>query len=67
MAQGVVESSIVEMTKQFKNLLEQDLDEARKEETTSITRFMKKSGRISKKQKHQILILLQKQVCLEKN
>ena len=43
MAQGVVESSIVkEMTKQFKNLLEQDLDEARKEETTSMTRFTEK-------------------------
>ena len=43
MAQGVVESSIVkEMAKQFKNLLEQDLDEARKEQTTSMTRFMEK-------------------------
>ena len=43
MAQGVIESNIVkEMASQFKNLLEVDLGEARKEETTSITRFMEK-------------------------
>jgi 2-oxoglutarate dehydrogenase E1 component len=43
MAQGVVASNIVkEMAKQFKDLLEVDLNEARKEDTTSITRFMEK-------------------------
>ena len=43
MAQGVVEANIVkEMASQFKNLLEIDLSQARKEETTSITRFMEK-------------------------
>ena len=65
---GVVESSIVkEMAKQFKNLLEQDLDEARKEQTTSMTRFMEKEWAHIKKAEAQTLILLQKQVCLEKN
>jgi len=43
MDQGVVESNIVkEMASQFKDLLEVDLGEARKEETTTITRFMEK-------------------------
>jgi 2-oxoglutarate dehydrogenase E1 component len=43
MAQGVIESNIVkEMASQFKELLEVDLGEARKAETTSITRFMEK-------------------------
>ncbi len=43
MTQGVVEANIVkEMAAQFKGLLELDLDQARKEETTSITRFMEK-------------------------
>jgi len=52
MAQGVVESSIVkEMATQFKSLLEQDLDEARKEQTTSTTRFMAKEWAHIKKAK----------------
>ena len=43
MAQGVIEANIVkEMASQFKDLLEVDLGEARKAETTSITRFMEK-------------------------
>jgi len=52
MAQGVVAANIVkEMAKQFKGLLEIDLDEARKEDTTSITRFMEKEWAHIKKAK----------------
>ena len=43
MAQGIIEANIVkEMAKEFKNLLELDLDEAKREDTTSITPFMEK-------------------------
>ena len=42
-SQGIVEANMVkEMANQFKDLLEVDLSEARKENTTSITRFMEK-------------------------
>jgi 2-oxoglutarate dehydrogenase E1 component len=42
-SQGIVEANMVkEMAIQFKGLLEVDLSEARKENTTSITRFMEK-------------------------
>ena len=42
-SQGIVEANMVkEMANQFKDLLEIDLSEARKENTTSITRFMEK-------------------------
>ncbi|MAZ31392.1 MAG: 2-oxoglutarate dehydrogenase E1 component [Flavobacteriales bacterium] len=42
-SQGIVEANMVkEMAIQFKELLEVDLSEARKENTTSITRFMEK-------------------------
>jgi 2-oxoglutarate dehydrogenase E1 component len=53
MAQGVVEANIVkEMASQFKDLLEIDLSQARKEETTSMTRFMEKEwAHISKSNK----------------
>jgi 2-oxoglutarate dehydrogenase E1 component len=42
-SQGIVEANMVkEMAKQFKDLLEVDLSEARKENSTKITRFMEK-------------------------
>ena len=42
-SQGIVEANIVkEMAKQFKDLLEVDFSEARKNNTTKITRFMAK-------------------------
>ncbi len=42
-SQGIVEANMVEeMAKQFKDLLEVNLSEARKESTTKITRFMEK-------------------------
>ena len=42
-SQGIVEANMVkEMANQFKDLLEVDLSEARKDNTTSITRFMEK-------------------------
>ena len=46
------------MAKEFKNLLELDLDEAKREDTTSITPFMEKEWFHIRKRKLQILIFL---------